>query len=357
MTDSFSQGHQRRPRYRGTHPQRFMERYKERDPARYPDMEAHIRAQGRTPAGGHVPVLLDAVMAALDPKPGETVADVTIGYGGHAAEFLKRIGPGGRLLGMDRDGVELEKAGSRLEAFVASVTLAHGNFAGLGRAAARAGFPVLDILFADLGVSSMQLDDPARGFSHKHDGPLDMRMDPAGRHTAADVLAAISEVDLAAALRDLADEPDAARIARAIVVAWSARPILRTTELAALVCAEKGVSGRPGGDFARGAHPAARTFQTLRMLVNREGENLAALLRDANYLLAPGGRIGIISFHSGEDRRVKRAFLDGLAAGVYRMVAESPVRAGPEEVRSNPRARPAKFRWAVRTSSPGDARP
>ncbi len=314
----------RRPRYGGTHPRRFQERYKELDAARYPQMQAHVRAQGRTPAGSHVPVMLAEALAALAPRPGDVVADCTVGYGGHAVEFLRRIAPGGRLIGLDADRAALDAAQVRLQAAGGAFLLRHANFSQLEDVLAAGNTSACDVIFADLGLSSVQIDDPERGFSYKADGPLDMRMDRAQAETAADLLAELPERDLADALADLGDEPDAARIAWAIV------------------------RRRAAGEA--GPHPAARAFQALRILVNDELAALDALLRDAPRLLRPGGRIGILSFHSGEDRLVKDSFREGRRAGRYAAVSAEVLRPSSDEVRSNPRSAPARFRWAVRGS-------
>jgi 16S rRNA (cytosine1402-N4)-methyltransferase len=339
----------RRQRYSGTHPRRYEHRYKEMDQAKYPGMQAHVRAQGRTPAGTHVPVLVREVMAWLRPAPGETIVDCTVGYGGHAAELMKRIGSAGRLVGLDVDGPELERTRHRLAVLGVPFRPRRTNFAGVARVLAEEGIDKADIIFADLGVSSMQVDDPARGFSYRHgDSPLDMRMDDRLKRTAADVLATISEADLSAALRDLSDEPDHAKIA-----AWIARqrrvaPIARTGQLIRLVFNAKGTTEkawRKRADY-HDLHPAARTFQALRILVNDELAALRELLRIGPTLLRPGGRLGIISFHSGEDRLVKNAFRDGKHAGTYSAISEHVIRPDQGEVRSNPRSASAKFRWA-----------
>jgi 16S rRNA (cytosine1402-N4)-methyltransferase len=216
-----------------------------------------------------------------------------------------------------------------------------------------------DVIFADLGVSSMQVDDPSRGFSYKHPGPLDMRMDRSRQRTAADVLAVISEQDLSAALTQLGDEPDAVRIARAIVEQRSREPIHHTHELVHLILQAKGYSprqrrselaqrGGSRGGAGRVLHPAARTFQALRILVNDELGSLAQLLRIAPYCLAAGGRIGIITFHSGEDRLVERALREGVVSGLYQESADEPVRPSAQERHDNPRSRSARLRWAQR---------
>ena len=344
----------RRPRYAGTHPRRFDERYKERDPDKYPDLEAHVRAQGRTPAGTHVPIMVAEVLAALRPAPGESVADLTVGYGGHALALLERTAPDGRLIGLYLDGPQLEATGRRLAQLVdpARVHLHHSHFAGLPKLLAADGLAGVDIVFADLGLSSMQIDNSARGFSYKHDGPLDMRMDPRRPRTAADILRTITCAELATALRELADEPEHEQIAQAIIEHRSERPITRTQELADVVLSAQGLTRRTWrAAVAAGEselHPAARTFQALRILVNDELHGLEQLLRVAPYCLHAGGRLGILTFHSGEDRRVKHALRDGLRAGVYAQIADQPLRPTPAERHTNPRSTPAKFRWAVR---------
>ena len=349
----------RRPRYAGTHPRRFDERYKERDPERYPDIDAHVRARGGTPAGTHVPIMVAEVLAALRPARGETVADLTVGYGGHALAFLERTGPDGRLIGLDLDGPQLEAAGRRLAKVVdpVRVHLHHSHFAGLPKVLAAQGLAGVNIAFADLGRSSMQIDDPARGFSYKHDGPLDMRMDPRRPRTAADLLSTITDDELATALRDLADEPAHQQIAQAIIRRRSEQPITRTGELVDVVLSALGLTRRAwsrraaSGAGRSDLHPAARTFQALRILVNDELHGLEQLLRVVPYCLLPGGRLGILTFHSGEDRRVKHALRDGLRDGVYAEIADEPLRPSPAERRDNPRCAPAKFRWAVRAAT------
>lgn len=354
-TGSGSGERRRRPRYRGTHPRRFGERYKELQPERYPEMQTHVRARGRTPAGTHVPILVAEVLAALAPQPGDVVLDGTLGWGGHAEALLRRIGPEGRLVGLDRDGATLARTRARLEAAGFRLATYHCSFDALLGIAAAEGLAGFDVVLADLGVSSMQVDDPARGFSYKVDGPLDMRLDPGAGRTAADLLAGLPQWDLAASLRELSDEPDAEAIAAALVRERRRAPITRTAQLAALVLEAKGLDRRWRAQSGAGpgeVHPAARTFQTLRILVNDELGALDRLLQRAPRVLRPGGRIGVISFHSGEDRLVKRAFRDGLRGGVYEAVADEVIRPGRQEVRDNPRASAARFRWARRSAAP-----
>lgn len=344
------QPHHRRKRYAGKYPRRFEERYKEHQPEQYPDIIGHVRAQGRTPAGTHVPIMLAEVMDRFAPREGEIVCDCTLGYGGHAGEFMKRVGPAGRLVGFDVDAAQLERTRERLAPAGVPLSVYRSNFAGIGKALAAEGIEGFDIIFADLGVSSMQLDDPARGFSYKMDGPLDMRMDDRLQRSAADLVATLGQDELASALQQLSDEEDAERIARAIVRARQERPIQTTGELAQIVAAGKRVNLKGWKLQARageaGLHPAAKTFQALRILVNDELGSLKQLLRTAPYCLKAGGRIGILTFHSGEDRLVKQAFRQGAEEGLYEAISEEPIRPGKQELYDNPRSSPAKFRWA-----------
>lgn len=308
-----------------------------------------------TPAGEHRPVLLDEVLAALDPQPGQTVVDCTAGWAGHSVELLRRIGPEGLLIGLDLDPDNLPKARERLEAVGFPFRLHQANFAALPTILATEKLEGVDCVLADLGMSSMQVDDTERGFSYSRDGPLDMRMDRSRGRTAAELLASISQTDLQDALATLGDEPEAAPIAAAIV----ACPPRRTVELAQLILNAVGARDwRLHPSRTRWTtHPAARTFQALRILVNRELANLTQLLRILPGYLRPGGRAVVISFHSGEDRLVKAAFRDGCHAGLYTEVAPEPLRATFAERTANPRARSAKLRWARRGGSEPPALP
>jgi 16S rRNA (cytosine1402-N4)-methyltransferase len=288
----------------------------------------------------HVPVLLSETLELLDPKPGQIVVDCTVGLAGHAGELLKRISPGGTLVGLDLDPRNLEEARPRLEEAGGAFELHHANFAGLLKVLAgrRA-----DGLLADLGVSSPHLDDPARGFSIRRPGPLDMRLDPTRGPTAADLVNRMGEKELADAIYELGDETDSRKIAR-LIVERRRRGRIETTDALADIIGEARRFTRRRAAGAK-LHPATRTFQALRILVNRELENLDALLGVLPSSLAPGGTAVIISFHSGEDRRVKRAFRDGKGAGVYSDIGKL-MRPGDPEAASNPRARSAKLRWA-----------
>jgi 16S rRNA (cytosine1402-N4)-methyltransferase len=321
----------------------------------YPRKGKHFMRRPRrsTPAGEHRPVLLDETLAVLNPQPGHTVVDCTIGWAGHAAELLRRVGPEGRLIGVDLDADNLPRARQRLEAIGRPFALHHANFAGIQTALAAEGAPAVDLLLADLGMSSMQVDDAERGFSYVRDGPLDMRMDRTRGTTAAELLASMPFDELMRALAGLGDEPHARTIATAICKTREQNPISRTADLARIIFEAVETAGKewrlhPTKDRWN-IHPAARTFQVLRILVNRELANLEQLLRVLPVILSPGGRAAIISFHSGEDRRIKTAFREGLRAGVYQAISEEPIRASFAERTANPRSRSAKLRWAERT--------
>lgn len=307
-----------------------------------------------TPAGEHKPVLLEEVLGALKPTPGNIVVDCTLGYAGHSSELLRRIVPGGKLIAFDLDRDNIERATPRLTEISPDFVLHHGNFAGFWNALAADGLDGCDCLLADLGMSSMQVDDAERGFSFMRDGPLDMRMDRSRGRTAADLLLQLSAQDLASAFRELGDEPMAEEIAHAIVARRSTTPLSRTRELMELIMEAAPVrinpNPRPGEPSPRQQRirPTARVFQALRILVNRELANLQELLRLLPTALRPGGRAAIISFHSGEDRLVKASFKEGERRGIFAEVGEGPVRAGYIERFDNPRARSAKLRWARR---------
>jgi|APTNR8051073442_1049403.scaffolds.fasta_scaffold00013_62 16S rRNA (cytosine1402-N4)-methyltransferase len=301
----------------------------------------------------HQPVLLSEVVADLVVKPGGCYLDGTLGGAGHARAVLEKAGEQSRLLGLDRDGAALELARERLVGYGPErITLVRGNFADMKTLAQQSGFDRFDGILLDLGVSSMQLDTPERGFSFQHDADLDMRMDTRGGPTAADVVNGWEEAALADVIWKLGEDRDARRIARQIVVARDRAPLRRTGELADLVARAKG--GRRGR-----IHPATQTFQALRMTVNRELESVEQGLNAALDLLAPAGRLGVISFHSLEDRLVKQTLAAHVAreeslpqGGVRRVVQEpemtwvvrKPVTAGEDEVARNPRARSAKWR-------------
>jgi 16S rRNA (cytosine1402-N4)-methyltransferase len=343
--------HQRRRRYSGTHPKSFHQKYKEHNLSAYPQIKEHLRAKGKTPAGSHIPVLTEEVIGCLRPKPGEIVVDCTVGYGGHASEFLKHIRPAGKLIAMDVDNAELERTRNRLSKDNTPISFYHSNFAGIANVLKKENLAGCDIIFADLGVSSMQIDNPDRGMSYKHKGPLDMRMDGRLKQTGADLLNKLSEEELSKAFLELADEPDHKKIAQFIVAQRAAQPITQTEQLIRIIFSVKGLTQKTWrqqnlAKFGK-LHPAARVFQALRILVNDELGSLKELLRIAHYCLRPGGRIGIISFHSGEDRIVKRWFRDNVRSGIYQSASKNPIVPRIKEIMSNPRSASAKFRYAV----------
>jgi 16S rRNA (cytosine1402-N4)-methyltransferase len=350
--DGNEQQYKRRARYSGTHPRRFEQKYKEHNIEAYPELREHLIAKGKTPVTTHIPVLMEEIMECLAPKPGEIVADCTVGYGGHALEFMKRIAPNGRLIAFDVDKDELERTRERLSKENTQVSFYRSNFAGIGKVMSKEKIDGYDIIFADLGVSSMQIDNPERGLSYKYDGPLDMRMDDRLKQTAADLLNTLSEEELSNAFMELADEPDSRDIAYMIVTQREEKPITKTLQLVDLIFKAKGIPAKAWRqkrqDAKSGLHPAALVFQALRIMVNDELGSLKELLRIAPYCLRPGGRIGIISFHSGEDRLVKKAFRDSLKNGIYKSAAENIITPQFKEINLNPRSTSAKFRWAVK---------
>lgn len=304
----------------------------------------------------HIPVLLPAVLAALQPRPGARFIDATVGGAGHALAVLQAAQPGGRLLGIDADPAALAAAAARLGAAglpAASFTLVHGHFAELAALARQHGFSAVDGILLDLGVSSYQLDTAARGFSFAADGPLDMRLDPGSGPTAADLVNQLDEQELADVIYRYGEERGSRRIARLIVERRRQAPITTTGELAALVQRAIGRGGRER------IHPATRTFQALRIAVNQELAQLEAALPQAVALLRPGGRLAVISFHSLEDRIVKQFFRaeSGYGAGELQhpprltVLTRKPIVADAAECAANPRARSAKLRVAERRTA------
>lgn len=299
-------------------------------------------------ADEHAPVLLRETLSALSLKPGAVVVDCTLGLAGHSAAILPRIHPGGRLIGLDLDPANIAKARERLQWVGGRFDLFHSNFAGLPAVLAQAGVELgrVDALLADIGVASTQIDDPDRGFSYRRNGPLDMRMDPTRGQPASSLINRLSEAELAEAFLELGDETDAPQIARLIVERRAKQPIRTTHELMGIICEARDFTIERASRAK--LHPAARTFQALRILANRELANLDRLLAILPDVLKPGGIGAIITFHSGEDRRVKNAFREGLRSGIYSAETRDPIIATEAEQRDNPRSRSAKLRWAQR---------
>jgi 16S rRNA (cytosine1402-N4)-methyltransferase len=301
---------------------------------------------------GHVPVLLKEAIDFLAVRRGGTYIDATVGLGGHSLEIAKRLGAPGHLIGFDKDPAALRTARERLgvarpashvarESDWPKIELIHGSFADLAYDARLTTHDRVDGILADLGVSSLQFSDPARGFSFQAEGPLDMRMNPMSEPTAEQVVNQFDERKLADLIYEFGEERRSRRIARAIV---RSRPIRTTAQLAAVVSA----AARPMNSAERKIHPATRTFQALRIFVNRELDDLRQLLEAAPQLLKPGGRVVVISFHSLEDRIVKDAMREGARLGQYKLLTKKPVTASEEEIASNPRSRSAKLRAAER---------
>ncbi|MES2996782.1 MAG: 16S rRNA (cytosine(1402)-N(4))-methyltransferase RsmH [Verrucomicrobiota bacterium] len=329
----------RRQRYPGKNPRRFEDKYKELDPAAHSETVAKVLASGKTPAGSHVPIMVDECLSALDLNPGSRGIDCTLGYGGHALAILEKIQPGGMLWGLDQDAIELPKTEARIrragfgeDEFIA----VRSNFAGMPKVLRAQSIDGVDFVFADLGCSSMQYDDPSRGFSFKHQGPLDMRMNPTRGLTAADLIKKLEPKELEEILRENSDEPQAGRIAAAL----AGRSFATTLELVTAI--------RLVADIDPENLVLKRVFQAIRIEVNDEFGALAAFLKTVPSCLKPGGRVAILTFHSGEDRRVKKSFQAGMRDGVYAAMSEGVITAGSAERRANPRSTAAKLRWAVK---------
>ena len=348
MTDDATP-HQRRVRYAGTHPRRFEDKYKELDPTAHADELQKVLDRGQTPAGMHRSICVNEILDILKPQPGETGLDATLGFGGHTQEILPRLLPGGRLFGVDVDPIELPRTEARLRklGFLPTELIVRRiNFSELDTLLPEAGGG-FDVVLADLGVSSMQIDNPARGFSFKADGPLDLRLDPSSGQSASDLLQSVTRQRLRDLLIDNSDEPFAIPLAAAL----QGQYIATTTQLAELVrqtLLQAFKRSMPEEErLAETKKVLQRTFQALRIEVNDEFGVLDRFLALLPSCLKPGGRVAILSFHSGEDRRVKKAFQSGQRSGIYADVAADPIRASFDERRANPRSSSAKLRWAI----------
>ena len=342
------QEHKRRVRYKGTHPRNFREKYKELDPEKYQSDVEKIIQSGKTPAGTHIPIMVNEILEVLDIRPGQVGYDATLGYGGHTRKMLEKLEGRGHLYATDVDPIESEKTRKRLEAAGYGpdiLTIRRMNFADLDQVAPGEKF---DFVLADLGVSSMQIDNPERGFTFKYDGPLDLRLDPTSGMSAAERLRELDEEELTAMLVENSDEPYAARIAKAIMRVYQKGGSVDTTkQLAAII--ENALSFLPPVERKETVKKSCqRTFQALRIDVNSEFEVLYAFLEKLPGVLKPGGRAAILTFHSGEDRLVKKAFKQQLKEGVYSAISEEVTRPSAEECFRNPRARSTKLRWAIR---------
>lgn len=332
----------RRKRYSGKNPRRFEDKYKEHNPERYAETYAKVIASGKTPAGSHVPILVEECLDALHLQPAMTGVDCTLGYGGHASRILERVSPDGRVIALDLDPLEMPKTEARLRAMGFGedrFEAVRSNYAGISKVLAERGISGVNFVFADLGCSSMQFDDPSRGFSFKVEGPLDMRMNPNRGVSASDWLAKISAEKLEIALVDHADEPRAESLASAL----AGGRYLTTTGFAKAIRDALRIADEEEID-----RTVRRVFQAVRIAVNEEFTAIDTFLRTLPACLLPGARVAILTFHSGEDRRVKQAFKAGLRDGIYSDISDGVVTAGPEERRMNPRSASAKLRWATR---------
>ena len=341
--------HKRRVRYSGTHPRTYKEKYKEHQPEKYADTISKVISKGSTPAGMHISIMVKEILDFLDIKPGQQGLDATLGYGGHTKEMLKCLNGKGHIYGLDVDPIESAKTKERLEkqGFGEDIlTVKLMNFKDIDKVAEEAG--KFDFILADLGVSSMQIDNPDRGFSYKVEGPLDLRLNPQKGISAAERIRNISGEELTGMLIENADEPYAEEIADAVVTRQKrGEKIVTTKDLQRVI--EEALSFLPKGEQKEAVKKSCqRTFQALRIDVNQEYEVLYEFLEKLPRVLASGGRVAILTFHSGEDRLVKKSFKRFLKEGEYAEVSKDVISPSQEECVKNPRARSTKMRWAIK---------
>lgn len=341
--------HKRRVRYSGTHPRTYKEKYKEHQPEKYADTISKVISKGSTPAGMHISIMVKEILDFLDIKPGQQGLDATLGYGGHTKEMLKCLNGKGHIYGLDVDPIESAKTKERLEkqGFGEDIlTVKLMNFKDIDKVAEEAG--KFDFILADLGVSSMQIDNPDRGFSYKVEGPLDLRLNPQKGISATERIRNISGEELTGMLIENADEPYAEEIADAVVTRQKrGEKIVTTKDLQRVI--EEALSFLPKGEQKEAVKKSCqRTFQALRIDVNQEYEVLYEFLEKLPRVLASGGRVAILTFHSGEDRLVKKSFKRFLKEGEYAEVSKDVIRPSQEECVKNPRARSTKMRWAIK---------
>lgn len=341
------QEHKRRVRYKGTHPRKFEEKYKELDPTKYKDDVEKIIKSGKTPAGMHISICVNEILEFLQIKSGQIGYDATLGYGGHTQKMLECLSGRGHIYATDVDPIESEKAKARLASLGFGeelLTIKRMNFTDIDKVAPNEKF---DFVLADLGVSSMQIDNPERGFTFKADGPLDLRLDPTSGVTAAERLKELSYSETVGMLVENSDEPYAERIAREIRRVLNKGDKIETTKQLYAVIAQA-LSFLPEKERRDAVKKSCqRTFQALRIDVNSEFEVLYTFLDKLPKAMNTGGRIAILTFHSGEDRLVKKAFKEGLRNGIYSEVAKDVIRPSAEECFNNPRAHSTKMRWAI----------
>ena len=340
--------HKRRVHYSGKYPKKFEEKYKEQNPEKYADTVAHVISKGSTPAGMHISIMADEILDFLQIKPGQQGLDCTLGYGGHTRRMLDKLEGKGCIYGLDVDPIEsaktverLRKAGYAEEQFKFRLI----NFANIDKVAKEAG--KFDFVLADLGVSSMQIDDPKRGFSYKIDGPLDLRLDPEHGESAAERLHNITKEEFIGMMIENSDEPYAGEIADTVFsLLKKGKPMNTTTELRQAI--EDALWKLPKEEKQQAIKKScARVFQALRIDVNSEFEVLYSFLDKLPDILNPGGRVAILTFHSGEDRLVKKSFKELYKSGIYKEISDEVIRPSAEECRVNPRSKSTKMRWAI----------
>lgn len=342
--------HKRRKRYRGTHPRTFEEKYKEHDPEKYADTVAKVIQKGSTPAGMHISIMVREILDFLNILPGQTGIDCTLGYGGHTRRMLEKLQGDGHVYGLDVDPIEIVKTRERLQSagFGEDIfTAISENFANIDRVSATHG--PFDFCLADLGVSSMQIDNPERGFSYKLDGPLDLRLNPDKGEPASVRLAGMNRDEIIGMLVENSDEPYAAKIAAEILRRRKkGNPVKTTTDLRDAVTSALSFLPDNAQRKELVKKTCQRVFQALRIDVNSEFEVLDAFLQKLPGILKEGGRVAILTFHSGEDRMVKKAFAQYYREGIFSEISTEVIRPSAEECSANPRARSTKMRWAIK---------
>lgn len=347
--DNQERPHKRRVRYKGTHPRSYKEKYKELQPEKYPETVEKVIRKGSTPVGMHISICVKEILEFMQIKPGQTGLDATLGYGGHTLEMLKCLDSKGHMYALDVDPIEIDKTKKRLEDLGYKgdiLTIIQKNFADIQQVADKTG--KFDFVLADLGVSSMQIDNPERGFTYKKDGPLDLRLNPEKGISAAQRLRDITQEELQGMLIENADEPYAAEIAKAVISEVRKGNSISTTTKLQKIIAET-LKFIPADKQKEAIKKSCqRTFQALRIDVNHEYEVLYRFMEGLPNALAKGGRVAILTFHSGEDRIVKKAFKQLHREGVYSEIAKEVIRPSAEECNLNPRARSTKMRWAIK---------
>ncbi len=341
--------HKRRVHYSGKYPRKFEEKYKEQNPEKYASTVEHVIAKGSTPAGMHISIMVNEILDILKIQPGENGLDCTLGYGGHTRRMLEQLKGKGCIYGLDVDPIESKKTVERLRSAGFDENLFRFrliNFADIDKVSAEAG--LFDFVLADLGVSSMQIDDPQRGFSYKTDGPLDLRLDPEHGESAAERLHSITKEEFKGMLIENSDEPYAEEISdKVFSLMKKGDPMDTTSSLREAI--ESALWKVPKEERNNTIKKScARVFQALRIDVNSEYEVLYTFLEKLPDILSPGGRVAILTFHSGEDRLVKKSFKSLYKAGVYSSISDDVICPSMEEQRTNPRSKSTKLRWAVK---------